>query len=50
MRRAALELGRRLPGDFPLIRDAVPTQPSFRILFLEYNKLIAAYFYGLVEG
>jgi hypothetical protein len=24
-----------------VIRDAVPSQPSLRILFLEYNKLLA---------
>lgn len=41
MRRAAMELGGLLPGDVTLIRDAVPSQPSFRILFLEYNKLLA---------
>lgn len=41
MRRAALELGQQLPGDIAVIRDAVPSQPSFRILFLEYNKLLA---------
>jgi uncharacterized SAM-binding protein YcdF (DUF218 family) len=50
MRRAALELERRLPEGFPIIRDAVPTQPTFRILFLEYHKLLAAYVYGLWEG
>jgi uncharacterized SAM-binding protein YcdF (DUF218 family) len=41
MRRAALELEAALPNDVALIRDAVPSQPSFRILFLEYNKLLA---------
>ena len=41
MRRAAMELSARLPGHVELIRDAVPSQPSFRILFLEYNKLLA---------
>jgi uncharacterized SAM-binding protein YcdF (DUF218 family) len=41
MRRAAMELGGQLPGHVALIRDAVPSQPSFRILFLEYNKLLA---------
>jgi uncharacterized SAM-binding protein YcdF (DUF218 family) len=41
MRRAALELEAALPADVTLIRDAVPSQPSFRILFLEYNKLMA---------
>jgi uncharacterized SAM-binding protein YcdF (DUF218 family) len=41
MRRAALELGRMLPREVALIRDPVPSQPSLRILFLEYNKLLA---------
>ncbi len=41
MRRAALELERLVPGNVELIRDAVPSQPSFRILFLEYHKLLA---------
>lgn len=41
MRRAALELGQQLPGGVAVIRDAVPSQPSFRTLFLEYHKLLA---------
>lgn len=41
MRRASLELGALLPRDMELIRDAVPSQPSLRSLFLEYNKLLA---------
>jgi uncharacterized SAM-binding protein YcdF (DUF218 family) len=50
MRRAAMELGRLLPDHVELIRDAVPSQPSFRILFLEYNKLLARSIVGLVSG
>lgn len=41
MRRAVLELGAQLPGHVEVIRDAVPSQPSLRSLFLEYNKLLA---------
>jgi len=41
MRRAAYELDRVRPGDVAVIRDAVHTQPSLRILFLEYHKLLA---------
>jgi uncharacterized SAM-binding protein YcdF (DUF218 family) len=41
MRRAALELAALLPADVALIRDPVPSEPSLRILFLEYNKLVA---------
>jgi uncharacterized SAM-binding protein YcdF (DUF218 family) len=50
MRRAALELGRQLPAGATLIRDAVPSQPSFRTLFLEYNKLLARWLQGLAGG
>jgi uncharacterized SAM-binding protein YcdF (DUF218 family) len=41
MRRAAWELEASLPEGVSLIRDAVPSQPSFRVLFLEYHKLLA---------
>jgi len=41
MRRAALDLRRVVPADVVLIEDAVPTQPTFRMLFLEYHKLLA---------
>jgi uncharacterized SAM-binding protein YcdF (DUF218 family) len=42
MRRSATEFGGRLPDDVAVIEDAVPSRPSFRILFLEYNKLLAS--------
>jgi len=42
MRRAALELGSALPPGIVVVKDAVPSRPSFRILFLEYHKLIAS--------
>ena len=41
MRRAAFELRRALPPQVALIEDAVPTSPSFRTLFMEYNKYVA---------
>jgi len=41
MRRAAFDLGLDLPDDVRIVRDAVPSHPSLRILFLEYHKLIA---------
>lgn len=41
MRRAAFELARALPAGVEVTEDAVPSQPSFKILFLEYHKLIA---------
>ncbi len=43
MRRAALELSHALPDDVIVVRDAVMSEPSLRILFLEYHKLIASY-------
>ena len=43
MRRFALELGGRLPKNVRVVRDAVRTQPSLWILFLEYHKLMAAW-------
>jgi uncharacterized SAM-binding protein YcdF (DUF218 family) len=42
MRRAALELGGTLPAGVTVLRDAVRTQPSLWILFVEYHKLLAA--------
>ena len=41
MRRAALELARVAPASLVIVRDAVPSHPSFEILVLEYNKLLA---------
>lgn len=41
MRRAALELARVAPASLVIIEDAVPSHPSFEILVLEYNKLLA---------
>ncbi|MFL0357611.1 YdcF family protein [Erythrobacter sp. GH1-10] len=48
MRRAASELSRTLPDDVSVIRDAVPSSPSFPALFLEYHKLLASWTAGLV--
>ena len=41
MRRAAFELELAKPDGVTVIRDSVPTQPSFQILILEYHKLLA---------
>lgn len=49
MRRAAGELDRTLPGHVTVIRDAVPSQPELRTLFIEYHKLIASRAAGLVD-
>jgi uncharacterized SAM-binding protein YcdF (DUF218 family) len=38
MRRAMLELGIALPDNVEVIPDAVPTRPTFQILFREYHK------------
>lgn len=42
MRRAAGELGRTLPASVTVVRDAVVSEPSLRILFVEYHKLLAS--------
>ena len=42
MRRAAAELAQELPAGVTVLRDAVPSQLSLRITFLEYNKLLAS--------
>lgn len=42
MRRAAGELQASLPEDISVLRDAVASRPRLRVLFLEYNKLIAS--------
>lgn len=49
MRRAAGELDRTLPGHVTVIRDAVPSHPNLRTLFLEYHKLIASRAAGLAD-
>lgn len=38
MRRARYELERQLPKDIVILSDAVPTQPSLRILLREFHK------------
>lgn len=42
MRRAAHELRRTLPSSIELQEDSVATEPSLRILFVEYHKLLAS--------
>jgi uncharacterized SAM-binding protein YcdF (DUF218 family) len=49
MRRARFELGRVLPPHVTVMEDAVPSQPSLRILFLEYNKLLLRWASSLWE-
>ena len=49
MRRAASELERALPDHVRVIRDAVPSQPDFGTLFLEYHKLLASRAAGLAD-
>ena len=47
MRRAAYDLALVAPAGLTVIEDAVPTQPSFYVLFLEYHKLIVRVAQGL---
>ena len=42
MRRAAMEFHSALPRGVVIVEDAVPSRPSFRILFLEYHKFLAS--------
>lgn len=48
MRRASSELSRALPDGVEVVRDAVPSEPSFANLFLEYHKLLASWTAGLI--
>jgi uncharacterized SAM-binding protein YcdF (DUF218 family) len=50
MRRAAHELAETLPEGITVLRDAVRTEPSLWILFLEYHKLIATWFARALPG
>lgn len=50
MRRAAGELSRTLPAKIRMIEDAVHSEPSLRILFLEYHKFLASSLARLVNG
>jgi uncharacterized SAM-binding protein YcdF (DUF218 family) len=50
MRRAALELERLMPADLEIVRDAVTTQPSMRILLMEYHKYAARRLVTLLQG
>lgn len=43
MRRARVEVSRALPEAITIREDAVATEPSLRILFLEYHKLLASW-------
>ncbi|MBD3730459.1 MAG: YdcF family protein [Sphingomonadales bacterium] len=43
MRRARAELTRALPTNIAIVEDGVRSEPSLRILFLEYNKLLASW-------
>ena len=47
MRRAALEIGDRLPAGTQVLRDAVHSEADLTTLFLEYHKLIFAWLLGL---
>lgn len=42
MRRAAVELQRELPDDVKVVKDAIRTEPSFWMLFVEYHKWLVS--------
>jgi uncharacterized SAM-binding protein YcdF (DUF218 family) len=50
MRRAAMELRAAAPAGVTIFEDAVPTQPSLRILFIEYHKLLTRWLARAVGG
>ena len=50
MRRAANELESQLPAGTTILRDAVRTEPSLSILFVEYHKLLATWFVRALPG
>jgi hypothetical protein len=50
MRRAVMELRKEVPATVTIVEDAVPTQPSLRMLFLEYHKLLARMAWRTVGG
>lgn len=50
MRRAVMELRKEVPKTVTIVEDAVPTQPSLRMLFLEYHKLLARMAWRTVGG
>jgi uncharacterized SAM-binding protein YcdF (DUF218 family) len=43
MRRSIGEIDQVLPANVRIVRDAVPSQPSLKTLFLEYHKLLASW-------
>ncbi|HEX7819854.1 MAG TPA: YdcF family protein [Sphingobium sp.] len=47
MRRARYELERQLPDSIRIVSDAVPTQPSLRILLREFHKYALRRIVGL---
>ena len=50
MRRAVMELRKEVPATVTIVEDAVPAQPSLRMLFLEYHKLLARMAWRAVGG
>lgn len=49
MRRAAFDLAAASPKGLVVIEDAVPSQPSMRVLFVEYNKCLARLFAWAID-
>ena len=49
MRRAASDLRRQVGPDVTIVRDAVHTEPSLAMLFLEYHKLLIGWVAALFD-
>jgi uncharacterized SAM-binding protein YcdF (DUF218 family) len=41
MRRAQFDLAMAVPEEIEILPDAIPSRPSLKTLFIEYNKLLA---------
>jgi uncharacterized SAM-binding protein YcdF (DUF218 family) len=48
MRRARFEIEKRVGSDIEIVADAVPTDPDWRAIFIEYNKYLLGRAAGLV--
>ncbi len=48
MPRAKFEIRKRLDPDIQIVSDAVPSNPSLRVLFTEYNKFVLGWIAALL--
>jgi hypothetical protein len=48
MPRAKFEIRKRLDPEIQIVSDAVPSNPSLRVLFTEYNKFVLGWLAALL--